>query len=31
VPMETISSLSKEINDDPILDRFMAGKIDSEI
>ena len=27
VPMETISSLSKEINDDSILERFMAGKI----
>jgi putative hemolysin len=26
VPMETISSLSKEINDDSILERFMAGK-----
>ncbi|MEN8230477.1 MAG: GNAT family N-acyltransferase [Bacteroidota bacterium] len=30
VPMETIASLSKEINDDSILDRFMAGKNDSE-
>ena len=30
VPMETIASLSKEIDDDSILDRFMAGKIDSE-
>jgi putative hemolysin len=30
VPMETISSLSKEINDDSILERFMVGKIDSE-
>ncbi len=28
VPMETIASLSKEINDDSILERFMAGKID---
>jgi putative hemolysin len=28
VPMETISSLSKEINDDSILERFLAGKID---
>jgi hypothetical protein len=28
--METISSLSKEINDDSILERFMVGKIDSE-
>jgi len=26
VPMETIASLSKEINDDSILERFMAGK-----
>lgn len=26
VPIETIASLSKEINDDSILDRFMAGK-----
>ena len=26
VPMETISSLSKEINDDSILERFLAGK-----
>ena len=30
VPMETISSLSKEINDDSILERFMAGKSDLE-
>ncbi len=30
VPMETISSLSKEINDESILDRFMAGRIESE-
>ena len=30
VPMETIASLSKEIDDDSLLDRFMAGKIDSE-
>ncbi len=30
VPMETIASLSKEINDDSILERFMAGRIDSE-
>ncbi len=28
VPMETIASLSKEINDDSILERFMAGKLD---
>jgi len=28
VPMETIASLSREINDDSILERFMAGKID---
>ncbi|MDF1575689.1 MAG: GNAT family N-acetyltransferase [Bacteroidales bacterium] len=28
VPMETIASLSKEINDDSILERFMAGKND---
>ena len=26
VPMETIASLSKEINDDSIMERFMAGK-----
>ena len=26
VPMETIASLSKEINDDSILERFMMGK-----
>ena len=26
VPMETISSLSKEINDESILERFLAGK-----
>jgi putative hemolysin len=26
VPMETIASLSKEINDDSILERFLAGK-----
>ena len=26
VPMETIASLSKEINDDSILERFMTGK-----
>ena len=31
VPIETISSLSKEINDDSIMDRFMAGKHDSEL
>ena len=31
VPMETIASLSKEINDDSILERFMVGKIDSVI
>jgi putative hemolysin len=30
VPMETIASLSKEINDDSILERFMAGKSDHE-
>jgi len=30
VPMETIASLSKEINDDSILERFMVGKIDQE-
>ncbi len=30
VPMETIASLSKEINDDSILERFMAGRIGSE-
>ena len=30
VPIETIASLSKEIKDDSILDRFMAGKVDSE-
>jgi putative hemolysin len=30
VPMETIASLSKEINDDSILERFMAGKDDME-
>jgi len=30
VPMETIASLSKEINDDSILERFMTGKMDSE-
>jgi len=29
--METIASLSKEINDDSILERFMVGKIDSVI
>jgi putative hemolysin len=28
VPMETISSLSKEINDDSILERFVVGKGD---
>jgi len=28
VPMETIASLSKEINDDSLLERFMSGKID---
>jgi hypothetical protein len=28
VPMETIASLSKEINDDSILERFMAGRSD---
>jgi putative hemolysin len=28
VPMETISSLSKEINDDSIMERFMAVKVD---
>jgi len=31
VPMETIASLSKEINDDSILERFMAGKIDHDL
>ena len=31
VPIETIASLSKEIKDDSILERFMAGKIDSEL
>jgi len=30
VPMETISSLSREINDDSILERFMVGKLESE-
>ncbi len=30
VPMDTIASLSKEINDDSILERFIAGRIDSE-
>ena len=30
VPIETIASLSREINDDSILERFMAGKVDSE-
>ncbi len=30
VPMETISSLSKEINDDSILERFITGRIESE-
>ena len=30
VPMETIASLSKEINDDSLLERFMAGRVDSE-
>ena len=30
VPMETIASLSKEINDDSIMERFMAGKNDIE-
>jgi hypothetical protein len=28
VPMGTIASLSKEINDDSILERFLAGKSD---
>jgi putative hemolysin len=28
VPIETIASLSKEINDDSILERFMAGRMD---
>jgi hypothetical protein len=28
--METISSLSKEINDDSILERFITGRIESE-
>jgi putative hemolysin len=27
VPMETIASLSKEINDDSILERFLSGKL----
>ena len=31
VPMETIASLSKEINDDSILERFMAGRLEEEI
>jgi putative hemolysin len=31
VPMETIASLSKEINDDSILERFMAGKLDHPV
>ena len=31
VPMEMIASLSKEINDDSILERFMAGRIDTFI
>ena len=26
VPMDTIASLSKEINDESILERFMTGK-----
>jgi len=30
VPLETISSLSKEIEDDSILDRFLAGKNGTE-
>ncbi len=30
VPMETIVSLSKEIDDDSLLERFMAGRIDPE-
>ena len=30
VPMETIASLSQEINDDSILERFMVGKSDLE-
>jgi putative hemolysin len=30
VPLDTIASLSKEINDDSILERFIAGRIDSE-
>jgi putative hemolysin len=29
VPMETIASLSKEINDESILERFMSGKTDN--
>ncbi|MFO7933800.1 MAG: lysophospholipid acyltransferase family protein [Bacteroidales bacterium] len=31
VPMETISSLSREINDDSILERFMVGRIESDL
>jgi putative hemolysin len=31
VPMDTIASLSKEINDNSILERFIAGRIDSEL
>ena len=30
VPIDTIASLSREINDNSILERFMAGRIDSE-
>jgi putative hemolysin len=30
VPMETIASLSKEINDDSLLERFMSGRIETE-
>jgi len=30
VPMETISSLSREINDDSILERFMVGRIEPD-
>jgi putative hemolysin len=30
IPMDTIASLSKEINDDSILERFLVGKMDSE-
>jgi len=30
VPMDTIASLSKEINDDSLLERFMAGRLDTE-